>query len=303
MSFRKKTLAYLAILSAVVIWGFSFISIRVCVAEIPPITLALYRFLIALVLLTAVFFGMGSWHRKVEKKDWVRLVLGGITGIGLYFVFENYGVMWTNASIASLMIASIPVLSFLAEALFFRAEKSPWKLAGVAVTLIGVVLLVQYRGTLPADGKTVAGYVFMFLTAVMWVVYNFITRPLYEKYHSLSVTFYQTLFGAAVLVLFSIPELPAWQVWKPISLPVFGNLMFLAVFCSAIAYLLYIYALGVLGVLVTSIFINLIPVVTVIAGYALLGERIGLLQAAGGVLVILAVFLTTHNSGRKPVKS
>lgn len=296
---RKKAAAIIAIVFTCVIWGFSFLSIKVSVTVIPPVTLALYRFIIATAVLFVIMIARnGGKLPPVERKDMPRFVFGGLTGISLYFLFENYGVKLTNASIASIIIATIPVFSVLADRIVYKTRLSVWNLTGVFLSLAGVAMVVNFRGTLATDPMSLVGYALMFMTAVMWVLYNFITRPLNKKYAGLTVTFYQTLFGTMFLLLMSLVELPSGKAWQPVSWTVVWNVLFLALFCSAAGYFLYIYSLSVLGVQPTMIFINLIPVVTVIAGYFILGERIELLQIAGGVLVVFAVILSNLSSNR-----
>jgi drug/metabolite transporter (DMT)-like permease len=101
---------------------------------------------------------------------------------------------------------------------------------------------------------------------------------------------YQTIFGTLCLVPFSLLEMGNWQ---PVSTTVLLNVAFLGVFCSALGYYLYVYALKSLGIGVVSLFINLIPVVTVISSYFILGETVSAAQMAGGGLIVISVYLAS----------
>jgi drug/metabolite transporter (DMT)-like permease len=101
--------------------------------------------------------------------------------------------------------------------------------------------------------------------------------------------FWQNFFGFLGLLPFAVLE---YKSWGEPTLPIMLHVIFLALGCSALGYWLYAHAMETLGVSTTSVFINLIPVVTVIAGFIVLNERLTLLQGAGAALVLAGVYLT-----------
>jgi drug/metabolite transporter (DMT)-like permease len=109
----------------------------------------------------------------------------------------------------------------------------------------------------------------------------------------LAITFWQMVIGALGCVPFALAE---HQVWTGFSAVVLLNAIFLGVFGSAIGYWLYIMVLQELGPGKSSVFINLIPVVSVAASFILLGERLGALQIAGACLAMSGVYLTSSSS-------
>jgi drug/metabolite transporter (DMT)-like permease len=133
------------------------------------------------------------------------------------------------------------------------------------------------------------GYAYMGGAALSWVAYCFLTRPLFARCSRIYIVFWQSVFGAAGFLPFAIAEYPQWG--RP-DLPVLLHLVFLGLCCSALGYWFYARSLEVLGVAVSSVFINFIPVVTVIAGFFMLGERLTALQWLGAALVVSGVYLT-----------
>ena len=131
------------------------------------------------------------------------------------------------------------------------------------------------------------GNVFMFAAVIAWVAYTITTKPLYKKYSQIAIVYFQTLFGTLFLVPFVFFETTNWSL---VNNTIILNVIYLGVFCSAIAYYLYIYAMDHLGVSTTSLFLNLLPVVTVIGSYFILGEKVNMYQIIGGALVIFAVY-------------
>ncbi|MHB9095394.1 MAG: DMT family transporter, partial [Eubacteriales bacterium] len=137
------------------------------------------------------------------------------------------------------------------------------------------------------------GNLFMLGAAVAWVIYSLITRPLGKRYSRLAITTYQTVFGTLAIVPFVLFETNRWPMVNGV---IISNIVFLGVFCSALCYYGYIYTIGELGVDIASLFINFIPVVTVISSYLILGEKITPAQMVGGGVILSAVYLADWNN-------
>ncbi|MFZ5651599.1 MAG: DMT family transporter [Bacillota bacterium] len=300
---RSNLLPVLAITLTSVIWGLSFLSIKVSVMVIPPMTLALVRFLMASVILVAMLKIMEPGSR-LDKKDVPALSAAGIVGITLYFFFENNGVKLTTASVASIIIATIPIMSIISDFIFFKIPLLPYKVICVILSIAGVYMVVGANIAGPGGSGNLAGNLLMLGAAVSWVAYSIVTRPLGKKHTQLFIVTYQTVFGTISLVPFSLLEMGDWQ---PVSVAVMLNVAYLGIFCSALGYYLYVYSMKKLGIGVVSLFINLIPVVTVVSSYFILGEEITTVQMAGGALIVTSVYLAswgqTAAAPKAPTKS
>jgi drug/metabolite transporter (DMT)-like permease len=108
--------------------------------------------------------------------------------------------------------------------------------------------------------------------------------------------FWQSVFGFLGFIPFALAESSRWLM-PPV--PVILHVVFLGIFCSAIAYWFYANSLQVLGVAISAIFINFIPVVTTVAGFFLMGDRLLPIQWAGAVLVLAGVTLAMIE--KKPI--
>ena len=288
-----QTKGFLAILFAALFWGLSFISIKVAVDFVPPMTLALLRFVIASLLLYP-WLRIAEPTCRLQRAHRSKLALTGFIGVTLYFFFQNTGIQYTSASEASLIIAGIPVLTLLADAVFYKASLSLRQCGGVALSLPGVYLLLQSGAS--GDGGLV-GNLYMFGAAVSWVSYCLLTRPLTSHYSQLAIVTYQALFGTIALLPLSLLEAASWQA---LDLTVLLHIAYLGIFCSALGYYLYVYAMQQLGVSTVALFVNFIPVVSVVGGFFLLGEKIALLQLLGGFIIICAVIIvSSENSSAK----
>ncbi|MCL1815170.1 MAG: DMT family transporter [Treponema sp.] len=297
---RKKS-AVLANIICVLFWGFSFISIKVAVPVFQPMTLGAARFAIAIVILfgihrlspAAVQAGVDQRNvLKPAREDLPLLIASGLAGVTFYFFGENNGVARVTASEASIIVAAIPVLTITAEWMAEKLTRKPGRLGlrnwlGAFVSMAGVVLVASVSFSLSGS---IAGYLYMGGAALCWVAYGFLTRPLFaRKRPRIYVVFWQNFFGFLGFLPFAALERANWGT--P-SLPVIIHVIFLAVFCSAFGYWLYAHSLEILGVSTSTVFINLIPVVTVIAGFFIMGDRLTSLQWAGAALVLTGVYLT-----------
>lgn len=285
---HPRILGIMALLFTMVLWGLSFISIKISVAVIPPMTLALLRFSIASILLYGVLRYKEPTTR-LAKKDMPLMAIAGIIGVTAYFFFENNGVKLTTASAASLIIATIPILTIVGDCLVFKTKLTMVKIVAVLLSIGGIILIMHSSLTDIAGSMT--GNLFMIGAAFSWVIYSLATRPLNERYSQLAVVTYQTLFGTATLLPFALLEAGQWQ---PISGTVLLHVAYLGIFCSAIGYYLYVYALDILGISSVSLFINLIPVVAVAGGFFLLHETITGLQLIGGTIILASVWIATY---------
>jgi drug/metabolite transporter (DMT)-like permease len=272
-----------------ILWGLSFLSIKVAVVVVPPMTMAVARFVIACAVLPLFAFFLKE-RLAVAWRDVPVLALGGIFGVTIYFYCENNAVALLTASESSIIVGTIPVVTMLAERIFIGTRLGLRSYGGALLSFAGVALIVGR--SLPSGGGSSSplGYILMAGAGVAWVAYTFATKGVARKYGMITVTFWQSLTGLAGCIPFALAEAPRWQM--P-GLSVSLNVVYLGLFCSAAGYWLYASALNVLGVGKASVFVNLIPVVSVVAAFFILGERLGALQWAGGAVAIAGVYLAT----------
>jgi drug/metabolite transporter (DMT)-like permease len=161
----------------------------------------------------------------------------------------------------------------------------PHRLLGALISMAGVMLVARVSFSVSGN---ILGYVYMAGAALSWVAYCFLTRPLFARCSRIHIVFWQSVFGFIGFLPFTIQEFPHWGRPDP---SVLMHLVFLGICCSALGYWFYARSLEVLGVSVSSIFINFVPVVTVVAGFFLLGDRLTPAQWIGAGLVLSGVYL------------
>jgi drug/metabolite transporter (DMT)-like permease len=277
---------FLLALFVIFVWGVSFAVTRATVREIPPITIAFLRFTLASLLFWPLvrrrFPGL-----RIAREDRLATFLLGFTGVTLYFAFENTGLKYTTASHAALITSTIPLTAELFDALRHRRRPAPTILAGCAVALAGICLIV---GRNSGGGASLFGDLLMIGAVATWIWYTLLAVRLVGRYPSLFLTQQMMVVGAVTFLPaaavetwlhpFAFPSLAAW-----------GGVAFLGVFCSAIAFLLWNRVIPLLGVAATNNLLNGLPLVGVLTGVVALGEPMTPLIATGGVLILGGVIL------------
>ena len=287
---QKHLKTYGALVATTVFWGLSFVATKVALESIPPFTLIFARFMLAFLFFAALMIRHGV--PSFTPKDHLKLFLMAIFEPGLYFLCETQGLLYTSAAKVSLIIATIPIAVMILSAIILKEKTNRLGIIGVFLSLVGIATLIIGDPDFSCDlGGSLKGDLLIFGAVLSAAFYIVSARNLGRRYSSRAITsmqcFYGALFFAPALFL-DIPML-SWAAISPRSLVA---LLYLAVFATVAAFFFYNYALTKIPASRASIFINGIPVVTALGAWIILGERLTLLQGAGGVLVLAAVFIT-----------
>lgn len=221
---------------------------------------------------------------------------GGITGVFLYFLFENNGLHFTTAGTASLIVCTAPVLNLIAGTLFFKERYTWQRWIGVILSFAGVYVIIRFGNHGEITLENIKGNILVLLAACSWVVFTRINVPLMRKYSPILVNFYQSLIGMLCL---GILALPTGIDFTAFNFSITFNLIYLGIFCSAAAYFLYLFALKNLGSATATTFINMVPVFGVLGGIVILNEALVAGQIIGRVMVILGVSIVTLKGNKK----
>lgn len=297
---RIKRKGLILVLISVFFWGISFISTKVLLTEYPPVSIAFFRQFIALIPLIILIYRRKEVF-KPSLKTVLHMSLGSFFGVVLYFVFENTGLSYISASGASILVAAIPILTLPVESRLNKKKMDFLTLFFIFLSWVGVYLVISSEDGKGAGSDPLKGALLIFGAMVSWIVYTIITDRMGEKYSSLQMTTMQTLLSIPLFIPFTIHEMPLWHLPSGIAIL---HLTFLGIFCSAVAYVFFLYGITVLGPTVSSTYLNLIPLVTMVTGALFLNERLSILQLAGALLILLSLGLISFlklKSGTKNV--
>jgi drug/metabolite transporter (DMT)-like permease len=288
--------AYTALGSAAVFWGLSFVATKVALESFPTFTLVFARFALS----SCLFLGLVAYRGLpyFSGREHGKVLLTALFEPGFYFVFETLGLRLTTAAKAALIIATIPLVVLLLAGVFLGERVSLRGLLGVGLSLLGIAVLVvgdsRFSWTL---GEHLLGDLLIFGAVVSAALYMVCARDLGRNHSARDITSMQTFYGAIFYAPAFFWELPTVE-WARISSRSVAALVYLTLFATVAAFLCYNYALTKVPASRASVFINAIPVVTALGAWALLGERLTLIQAGGGFLVLCGVYLASRPTSR-----
>lgn len=295
--------AVCAVVAAALFWSSSYAVTKRLLDDVGPLSIGAVRFALAALLLgVAVRLNRRRAARPGARSDARpdarqrrQLYLSGFLGITVYFVLENVGVDLSTASDASLIVATYPLMTMLLERVVLRARMPPLRIAGVLLATTGAFLVVR-NGAQVGGSARWTGDVLLLLGGLAWAGYNVLGKRASAGQSAMSVTYHQTLAGAAGFLLASLVEAGDWRMPDATAAAL---LVYLAVACSVGGFLLYNYGLRRMASSVAVNILNLVPVFGVLGAVLINGESIRPAQAAGGAVIVAGVALGMVERERK----
>lgn len=236
------------------------------------------------------------------RRDLLRLVGLGILGNTVYQVLFIFGLDWTLAGNASLMLSTVPVFAGLLSSLAGHERLAGGAWGGIVASFVGIGLVVLGGAQAVGFGAaTVRGDLAMLAAAVGWAAYTVGSSPLVRRYGALRVTAITMWIGTVGLVLISAPALlrQDWGAVRPIS---WLALLYSGVLAIALAYLLWYYSVGRIGSSRTAIYSNTIPLVALAVAWPALGEVPTWLQLAGAAGILGGITLARRARVEAPAE-
>ncbi len=289
----------LALVALVVIWGSNFSLVKLALRDLAPLAFTTLRFILASGVLW-VFLMVGGDRVRIRRLHWIAAIGLGLVGTTIYQVLFIYGIDWTLAGNASLILATTPVFTTLLS-VFFRQERSGLTVAlgvGLSVVGIGLVVLGSAAGVSFGAG-TLRGDLAVLVAAAAWSVYTVGSVPLVHRYGVVPVTAATMWVGTLGLLVVSLPAFLA-QDWGAVRPVAWFAVLYSGVFAIATAYFLWYYCIRQIGSTRTAVYTNFTPVVALFVAWLTLGEAPTLLQAAGAGGIIVGSILVRAGKIERP---
>lgn len=296
---EEKPLAILKATFAVFVWGVSFVATKIALAYVSPITVVWLRFATGVLILAAAVL-LRQQFQWIKLKDALYFALLGFIGITFHQWLQSNGLVTSQATTTAWIVATTPIFMALLGWLVLR-EKMNWiQVAGVFLAALGVILVVTkgdlltlFQGQFGSPGDLL-----ILISSPNWAVFSVLSRRGLRQFPPalmmLYVMFFGWLFTSALLFtgpgLTEMTQLP-WQGWA-------ATVLVLGVFSSGLAYIFWYDALSILPVSQTGAFVYLEPFVTAVVAAVLLGEKFGLAGYAGGITILLGIWLVNQTQKR-----
>jgi drug/metabolite transporter (DMT)-like permease len=288
----REALAFAAIY---VLWGGTFLAIRVAVLQIPPLFTAGTRFFTAGAILYVWMRARGQ--PRPSLKEWQHLLVIALCMFVMTYAALFWAAQYVSSGVVAIIEASLPITTVILEVFVFRAQPLQWRLAvGVAVGFAGVALLLihnsgQHLAILPCLVILGAGIAWSLGAVLSSRLSLPSSRPLCAGAEMLLGGFILLVSSASVGELHPLPH---------ISLKAALALTYMIVFGSLIAYSCYVWLLGRFSVTRVSSHAYVNPVVAIVLGHFVAGEIITGRSIAASALILVSVFLLL--SGGAPIK-
>lgn len=285
---HQQSTGHLAALFTIMIWGTTFISTKVLLVSFNPVEILFFRFILGLFVL---FLLKPKLLHLTNRRQEITFALAGLCGVCLYYLLENIALTYTMASNVGIITSMAPFFTVLVTHFITRDEKfHVGFFIGFIFAITGIVMISQNGASFSVNpiGD------FLALTASMvWAFYAVLSKKIgtygYSTIQSTRRIFiYGLLFMIPSLFLFDV-HLDLWRLANPVNLL---NLIFLGIGASAICFITWNYSVKVLGAVKTSVYIYIMPVVTLIASVLILHEPVTLLSLGGAGLILLGLFLS-----------
>lgn len=293
---RGALIACLAALA--LLWGLAFVAIKQTLAELSPTTLTIARFAIADVTLLLVMMFVPAARPTLPRSQRWRLVVLALTGVPLYHLPLNWGEQRTTAQVASLIVATAPVLLAIGAVWLLKERLSLARILGIAASFAGVIVLTL--GT-PQTGDiriTLAGVLSVCIAPLSWTVYTLVAKPLMRETQPLRLTATTILLGS--LTLLPLIRGTTFDELRNASTETLWWLLLLGIGSSVLGYLLFIWLIQHVDASQSGVVLYLVPIVGVAASGLILDEPLGWAVIVAAILVIGGLALTQRPSTPVP---
>ena len=293
---QNKATGHLSALLTILIWGTTFISTKVLLVDFQPVEILFFRFVMGLLALLVVYP-----HRMkgTTGKQELTFVFAGLCGVCLYYLLENIALTYTMASNVGVIISVAPFFTAILSHLFLKKDE---KLRvnffiGFVVAMAGIAL-ISFNGT--RLQLSPAGDLLALLAAFLWTCYSILTRKISSFGFNTILTTRRVFFYG---ILFMVPALFLFDFKLGLSrfanMAYLLNILFLGLGASALCFVTWNFAVKLLGAVRTSIYIYLVPVITVAASVLILHEPFTWMTGMGTVLTLAGLLLSESKLFRK----
>ena len=290
---RGSFKTHLLLVLATFFWGISPAFMKLSLQEMDVFIFSTWRLLAALLISGLLLLTSGTW-KKVEKSDWKIFILIGLFGFFGFQICFPIGVNYTSASIAVIIMATLPVYVLLIN-LLIKSEKVTLRTAiGIVLSITGVITIIfGTGGGLSLEGTYTKGVILLIFAEIGYAVYTIKLKSLINRYSLYQIMFIVILFSFIPFVIITGRQMLTFPVhsFSPIA---WTGIVFTGIFGLCIGNIFWYRGIQHLGSTKTSIYANLPPVFGILSGYIYLDETLTALQIVGGMIIMAGVILVNR---------
>jgi drug/metabolite transporter (DMT)-like permease len=280
----------LLLLLMTVIWAINFSVAKFGTQKFDPLAFLTLRLTLSAVAIAAVM-AMRKMPR-LDRGTWVRLILLGVVGHGLYQYCFIIGISHTRAGNAALIVAAAPAFIAIASRMRGLEKIRRMTVAGITLSILGVLLVIFGSARSPDTQQgTLLGDLLIFGGVIFWTIFTVGLQPLTKRLDPIQISGITMIGGLIPLLIFTAPALVR-QDWVHVGAAGWGAAIYCSVLSMVIGYLFWYRGLRVLGPTRTGIYLNIQPVVALFVAWVFLKEVPTLWQGVGMTTIVSGIFLT-----------
>ncbi len=287
-----KAFRYFQILLAIIFWGTSFVATKILLDEIKPVTIIILRLVFASILLTIIaIVTKRTFSLNLKSHGWI-FILALVAVFHLWI--QVTGLQFTTASNTGWIIGTAPIFMAILGFIFYKEKITLLQISGIILALAGLLLLIGKGDITNISLIQNKGDLLVLGSAFTWGVYSMVNKKISLTYSPLMTILYLFLMMAVIIIPFNLNTTVINSV---INLSSTGwiSVLFLGIFCSGIAYVIWARALRDMESAKVGAFLYFEPLVTVIAAWFFLQEEITLLMIFSGLLITAGVFIVNKD--------
>ncbi len=292
------SLTDLLLLCMALIWGLNFIVVKFATGVFAPLAFTSMRVMLAVVVLWAIFLA-----RRLPlpgRRDILIMLALGVLGNGLYQILWVEGIARTRASDAALLVAASPAFIEVLGWLRGSDRAGLRGMSGIALSLLGIGLVVTGAANAAAGKSTFAGNAFILGSVLCWSVYSVYLRPITTRVDGLTLSAVTMTGGIVPLLIVGAPSIASTN-WGAVPSLGWAAVAYSGLLALVVAYLFWYRGVRVLGPTRAAMYSNLQPLVAMLAAWPLLGETPRALQLMGALCIVGGLLLTRTSAPLREV--
>ncbi len=293
--------AHLALLGANLFYGAGFtVAKHIMPRLIQPLGFIFIRVSVVMLLFWLSYFGGEKFRTKIERKDWLTLVLGGLFGVALNQMLFFMGLNLTFPIHASLIMMSTPLLITIIALFVLKERLKTQKALGLLMGISGAFLLMSAGKEITMTGNSAMGDFFVFLNAASYAIYLVMIKPLMQRYRPIIVIRWVFFFGFLFVLPFGYPQFAAID-WSQFQATDYAAVAFIVICVTFFTYLWNIYALRHLSPSTAGAYIYLQPIFAAIISMVVIGEHLTWIKVLATILIFTGVYLVNFGFKKKAI--
>ena len=277
-----------------IFWGGTFISGRMLAGHVSPFSAAFLRFVAATAVLLTVLYRQNHGFPRIPGRLLLPIFCLSLTGVFSYNILFLWGLQSIDASRASVIIANNPIFIAVFASLIFRERLGLIKSMGVPVSVMGAVIAIS-KGDVAGllGGVFSRGDLMLFGCVLSWAAFSLIGKTVISRIPPLTAVTYAATAGALLLLFPAIMD-GVFRNLVNYTFKDWGNILFLGIFGTALGFVWYYQGIVYIGATRAGLFINLVPISSILMAFLFLSEPITVSLLVGTALVLSGVYLTNY---------